>query len=281
MSNEKALATFKGLSTLLRPRYERGLLLEDDDLTSAVEYTRNSVRLLFRSLFGCGVICGLEVSATKDCNDTKLHVTVRKGVALDCLGNPIEVPRPQAVTYDADCKPLPPCVWVSVCYLEKNCRPKDVSCSLDEESHVVHTRSHDGFEIKLHKHQPRCACSCAPPRNGDRGEESRGSATCCGDSNVSQATAASAGEASADGSSQSGDCTCYDTHNAGECECDCDCSCVVIGKIHVNDLLSYDTTVRRFIRPVLLGHEQCKERQEESATDAVLPATPTSVPTPS
>jgi hypothetical protein len=44
--------------SLIRPTYSPGLLLEDDDLTAGVSYTRGLTQLLFRSLFGCGVICG-------------------------------------------------------------------------------------------------------------------------------------------------------------------------------------------------------------------------------
>jgi len=280
MSNENALATFKGLSTLLRPRYTRGLLLEDDDLTAAVEYTRNSVRLLFRSLFGCGVICGLGVTPTVLCNSRQLQVTVKKGVALDCLGNPIEIPGDRTLLFDADCKPLPAEIWVSVCYLEKNCRPKDVSCSPEEDAHVVQTRSHDGFEIKLHSQQPAGSCSCAPPapNGGNGGNGGTSSGKCC-----------SEGESTTSVTTNAADdpCACYAKHEAGDCDCDCDCSCVVIAKISIDPNMRYadgkvlipDLSVRRVIRPLLLGQVKCRQPQPtplpqgtaDRADDAGLP----------
>ena len=98
MSANSYLATYRGVSTLVRPRYSPGLLLRDDDLTAGVDYTRDLSRLLFRSLFGCGVVCGLTVSWKENCG--KLVVTVDAGVALTCSGDPIYVPKPVSVTLD-------------------------------------------------------------------------------------------------------------------------------------------------------------------------------------
>ena len=173
----KKYASQQGLSTLERPRYSAGLLLEDDDLTAAVTYTRNMMRLMFRSLFGCGVICGLDVTAQLTCNRTRVEVTVGKGVALECLGDPIEIPKAVKVIYDFDCEPVPEWLWVTVCYLEKCCRPKDVSCSPDEHGQIVQTRVMDGFEVRVYPKRPKCACSCEPPEKN--GKTRKGD--CCDD----------------------------------------------------------------------------------------------------
>lgn len=175
MTIVKNYAFERGVSTLERPRYSAGLLLEDDDLTAAVNYTRNMMRLMFKSLFGCGVICGLDVTAQLTCNRTRVEVTVGKGVALDCLGDPIEIPKAVKVTYDADCDPVPEWLWVTVCYHEKCCRPKDISCSPDEHGQIVQTRVMDGFEVRVYPKRPKCACSCEPPDKGARTPKS----DCC------------------------------------------------------------------------------------------------------
>ena len=52
------------------------MLLEDEDLNAGVSYTRDLTRILFKSLFGCGVICGLVVGAKRTCNGGKLEITV-------------------------------------------------------------------------------------------------------------------------------------------------------------------------------------------------------------
>src|SRR6267143_883908 len=79
-----------GLSTLERARFGPGMLLQHEDLELLNTYTRDLSRLLFRSFFGCGVICGLKVTAEPHCGPVK--VTVQPGVALSCAGDPIYVP---------------------------------------------------------------------------------------------------------------------------------------------------------------------------------------------
>src|SRR6185503_11694 len=157
-----------GLATLVRPRFSPGLLLEDEDLTAGVDYTRELNRLLFRSLFGCGVICGLTVEAKPMCHGRQLQIVIEPGLALDCMGDPIHVTGRQTVTYDPQCDPFPASIWVTACYLEKCCRPRDVSCGCDDSgqdsTQVERTRIRDGFEIKLYSQQPGCACSCEKPQ---------------------------------------------------------------------------------------------------------------------
>jgi hypothetical protein len=251
-------ASKKDDGTLQRPRYATGLLLEADDLTAAVTYTRDMMRLVLRSLFGCGVICGLDVTAEIRCSRTEVDVTIGKGVALDCLGDPIEVPKPVKVTFDNDCDVVPEWLWVTVCYSDKCCRPKDTSCTIDEHGEIVHTRIKDGFEVRVYPKRPKCACSCEPP---DPGQKS--SRDCCDDDDVDPRQAAA--EAAATAGSvvepaaaavplsatrilvrQPGPggqierqeptlpdlCDCYQNHYDGKCECNCCCPCVLVAKVH-------------------------------------------------
>src|SRR5262249_18434652 len=146
---------------LLRPRFAPGLLLEDEDLNTSVNYTRDLVRLMFRSLFGCGVICGLKVTGRPICEGRKWELTVASGLALDCMGNPIEVATSKTIEYDPKCDRFPENLWVTVCYKEKCCRPKDAGCSQDDDSQPQPTRIRSGYSIKLYKELPTCACHCA------------------------------------------------------------------------------------------------------------------------
>lgn len=282
MTQPVELKHLVGLATLQRPRFSAGLLLEDEDLTAAVDYTRNMTRLLFRSLFGCGIICGLEVDAKRTCHGTKVLVTVKKGVALDCVGNPIEVPSQEEVTYDADCKKMEPEIWVVVCYVEKCCRPRDISCSPDDDGHAVPTRTRDGFEIKLYDSPPTCACSCAPAQT-PKGDPRSGK--CCTAHGEGGGNAAGT-EPAADGTvktltAEQKRCSCYDAHHRGVCACDCGCRCVVIGKIStqngkdgkpltdlsVDNPLEVDNDTRRLIRPVLIGYGDGPCAKEATSTD--------------
>lgn len=160
-------------AVLERPRYSPGLILEDSDLTSAVDYTRSLSRLLVRNLFGCGVICGLVVSVKKECG---LAVTVAPGLALDGCGDPVEVPGPVTITLDtAEVEKLENLpqgkaeFWVVLCGREKMCLPRPLVCDSDDFDGVTQTtRIRALAEVSLTDKRPECACGCqAPPRPDD------------------------------------------------------------------------------------------------------------------
>jgi len=272
----------EGLATLARPRYSPGLLLEDEDLTAGVDYSRELNRLLFRSLFGCGVICGLEVKVAPDCDNHILVVTIGSGLALDCRGNAIEVPYQQTIRVDPDCKAFPNEIWVTACYTEKLCRPRDVSCGCDDGGgppQVQSTRIRAGFEVRLSDEFPRGACSCeeAPAPTGASGGR------CCPNPD-DKADRTGDKEAVTDGQggedTQSAPRDCYDDHMDAICACDGGCDCVVIAKLvkpntpeRPNEqslatgyIVKIDDV--RFIRPTLNGQER---RRQAARAEAALP----------
>src|SRR5687768_4896591 len=170
--NANVVDLVKGQSTLVRPRFSPGLLLRDDDLRVGVDYTRELSRLLFRSLFGCGVVCGLEVERSLVCG--KLKILINAGVALDCEGDPIHVPRPVEIVLDPSCgKEIPDQIWVILCRTEKCCAPRSAACGCDDDDTAsVCTREQDGFEIRIvGENRQGCACACEPvdlPSDSDR-----------------------------------------------------------------------------------------------------------------
>jgi hypothetical protein len=285
----------RDVSVLERPRYQAGLLLEDTDLTAAVKYTRDMSRLLFRSLFGCGVICGLDVTALLTCNRSKIEVTIAPGIALDCSGNPIYVPKAFKVTYDSKCKPLPTKLWVTICYVEKCCGPRDISCSADDDGQMVQTRVIDGFEVRLYPNWPDCACSCLKPPEGQpsSGDE------CCDDeaSNTAApppppppapppAPAAASSGADAIPEPNPPICECFYDHWNGKCDCECCCNCVFIAFVNVeldshdvsifenheaNPALHVDRKGVRWIRPMLVGYYKCPEAHLPAPPAPALP----------
>jgi hypothetical protein len=241
----------KGVATLVRPKYAPGLLLEDEDLTSAVNYTRNSLRLLFRSLFGCGVICGLKLNAQLTCQGRKLEVVVEPGVALDCDGNPIQLTESRTVVWDADCAPMPETFWVSICYTECCAMPTDVGCGEDDATTKVYRRIRDGYEIHVAPCKPECACSCEKP---DENAEPQDPDACCD----RQSSAAAAAPAASQNAAPADDpCDCYKDHNDFKCACECGCTCVLIGKITVTDIENTDYSQVRRIRPMLIAAKDC------------------------
>jgi hypothetical protein len=260
MTTAKDYVSQQGTGTLTRPRYSAGLLLEDDDLTAAVDYTRNMVRLLFRSLFGCGVICGLGVDAELTCNGSKLDVSIASGVALDCMGNPIEIPKGFTITYDPKCDPLPDKLWVVACYVEKCCQPRDISCAADDDGHLVATRIAEGYEVRLYDKRPKCVCSCEPPDQTPTPTDD-----CC-DDDAPAAAAAPAKKVVARNEAEAEmyeRCPCYADHFSGKCDCDCCCPCVLIAYVTLEqerdkavDVDVSDKWVRR-IRPLLIAEYRC------------------------
>ena len=282
MKMSQALGSQLGLATLQRPRYSPGLLLEDEDLTAGVDYSRDLNRLLFRSLFGCGVICGLTVTAERECKDRKLIINVDRGLALDCMGDPIHVTTPISLHYDPDCKAFPPLIWVTACYVEKACRPRDVSCGCDDGGHeaqVERTRIRDGFEIKLYDSYPECACSCEEPLK----KEPPHTGGCCAGTDPQAAAVIDESATTSEGGADSVALAappppdCYKDHNMGVCECDCGCNCVLIGKVIIDAgddgrvINSVDVNIGdvRFIRPVLTG----QARRQKYLDDMAAPQT--------
>jgi len=289
-ANAKVVKPVTGQSSLVRPRYSPGLLLRDDDLKQGVDYTRDLSRLLFRSLFGCGVVCGLKVSWAFKCD--KLVLTVDDGVALDCHGDPVHVPDAQSIPIDPSCgDPIPPHMYVTLRRIEKCCAPRAAACSCDDdESPAVCTRERDGFEIRVVTAWPDCACGCkeqppdetapppppsapAPPAglivtgtgSAARAAGARSSRRVLAQPAVSvqQDIEESAGGATV----AADDCQCADPkdkcyvdHYNGVCACDCgECDCEWIVLARVDDRStpeekkwSVDHSVRRFARPVLM-----------------------------
>lgn len=244
--NSNVVVAKPGTSKLARPKFAAGMLLQDDDLDSLSTYTRDLSRLLFRSLFGCGVICGLVVKPEHKCG--KVCITVGEGVALDCAGDPIHVPSDQTFTLDPECDPnLTSPLWVVLCATTKCCAPRTSTCSSDDdEPQSVCTRERDGFEIRVLSKRPECYCGCEP-QEGAYPERN----TCrCVDPEQQ---------------------LCYAAHYAGKCGCHCedDCgecvdNCVVLARLERsgdgNDVKwAVDHRVRRFIRPGMIIDPQPEE----------------------
>jgi hypothetical protein len=292
MKRHKELADNAGKSPIERPLFNVGQLLEDEDLNASVTYTLELMRLMFRSLFGCGVICGLDVHARLTCAGRTLTVEVSPGLALDCLGNPIHVPSSVSTHYEMPCD-IPNAVWVALYYEEKSFRPKDVSCNADEAPQNVYTRKAHGFRIKLYDQQPECACSCAPKV----AQAAQGPAhKCCDDKQKpaetkpasTSTTPAPAAPSAVTVAANGGDkgsaghsvetspaataladqllWACYGAHHKGECGCECGASCVLLGVVRLPKpiptsesdnhaiILKPDMSMRRSIRPVLTGY---------------------------
>jgi hypothetical protein len=229
------------------------MLLQHEDLDQLNVYTREINRLMFRSLFGCGVICGLVVEPTENCG--KVCVTVGAGLAIDCCGNPVYVPKKISVAVDENCDPnLKPLLYVLLCGTTKCCAPRTSMCATDDDEMSSQcTRERDAFEIRIVRERPKCACRCDHPKKPDEGDDLKPSECWC---------------------IQPEHQPCYKDHYDGICDCDCgecsgdSCECILLARLDKDKDGKWvaDHRVRRFIRPVLMRDPQvAKEAGERNA----------------
>lgn len=227
---------------LVRPRYAPGLILEDSDLAAAVDYTAALSRLLFRSLFGCGVVCGLKV--TVEAGDD-LAVTVAPGLALTGCGDPLQLTRSVTVSLSRQDGVLaapatPPTtpqraqLWVVLRGDEERFAQRELVSDPDEIDGVkqatrVRGRSIVGVLFKA----PACLCQATPNPGG-------------------AADPANSGAAAADWRKQHMEQV--DCAPDGGCGAGCDCaSAVLLARLiwSPTGWTALHDGARRFLRPVL------------------------------
>ncbi len=270
------------------PRYSPGLILEDSDLTAAVDYTRELNRLLFRSLFGCGVVCGFDVAVRDDCG---LQVLVAPGLALDGCGNPLHLTRQAAIKLEGrdgvlsestGKKPKKPDFWVIACSREKTCANRALVCDCDELDPASQpTRTRSAVEISVSFEPPACGCSCTgfadKPDSAELDRRAKGLRDL-------QARERGAPQGSSLGYAE----RCHSAHNSdADCQPDCGCGtacscgcCVVLGwghwfaedKSHKPGWHMLHYGVRRFVRPMLMADPRRDFKAQPTAAAPVTEA---------
>lgn len=263
----------KGTSTLERARFGPGMLLQHDDLEKLNTYTRDLSRLMFQSFFGCGVVCGLVISAEPDCG--KLRIKFTSGLALACSGDPVYVPKDGSFLTDEKLDDEITTLWVVLCGTKKCCAPRVATCSSDDDEATSDcTREKDTYEIRVSRTLPDCVCSCTeqsaqpqePPANGQQSAVGAVKVNACRCVTPDQPNWA-----------------CYEKHYNGECGCDCgkcsgcDCQCIVLAVLNKpdkpTDPWKPNHSVRRFIRPVLMLDPQIeKDKQQSEAEESAQEA---------
>lgn len=264
-TNNDIVLRVKGTSTLARAKFGPGMLLQHDDLEQLNVYPRELSRLMFRSMFGCGVVCGLVVKAVEDCG--VITVTVGSGLALDCQGDPVYVPKTEEVKIDLKCYPeIKEELWIVLCATQKCCAPRAAVCgSDDDDTPSACTRERDGYEIRVQLGKPGCVCACLEQR-----KEQQANACKCVDPTD----------------------PCYEDHYAGICGCDCedcgkcDCDCVLLARLDRkkdekdknHPEWRSDHRVRRFVRPVLMRDPQVELERERDKKEEPGKAPPGNKP---
>jgi hypothetical protein len=291
-------SSIKYPGSLIRPRFEPGALLLDEDLTAIVDHTRGLSRLLFRSLFGCGVVCGFRITAQVECGN--LTVAVAPGVALDCKGDPIEMCEQQTLGMLCAEK-LPDRLWVMIrrSARDHTCATRDVVCPSDDGGGAYKpTRAKDCFELTLTKDEPKHECGCPPAPQLDTSQTTGTSGTGPGTTGPYMPPAPSGGTTASPAGGKNprveavlappADWECHIPHYCGVCACGC-CDCcgdgwVVLARVSTKPKTipgttaethdrEVDYTVRRFLRPVIAA-DPLRYPERDSVCNRLLAAKP-------
>lgn len=253
-----------------RLRYFHGMLLDDKDFQAEQQYHSGKRRLLNRMLHGSGVVCGLDLKGKQDGR----YIEIGSGLALDCSGNEIYVPKKQHIDLasllppkdrpkNADCLEVDntddvlKTYYIGIRYEEKPANPVSVylpsgSC---EEKTCENSRYKEGFCIEVvdccpEKYSPGLFSQFCECGDGDQPDEAGDLCGQCGDK---------PDPAQQDKMEEWCKCMrleefCENSPECAEC-CSCDKPCyVVLGQIQVDqDCRLQSVCINECRRYVLTG----------------------------
>jgi hypothetical protein len=266
--DKRKAKTKSGKADLQWPVYSVGQQLRDDDLNAGIVYTQELNKLLFRSLFGCGVVCGLKVEAKFD-HCGRLVVRVNSGIALDACGSAIHIPKPIDIKLDPDCGDhIPKGLYVIARSESSSCGHRETACGCDDQS-TSPTRHILGYEIALVQNLPGCKCWNDPRTKVEEPAESAEDVSVIGELKAEEA------KRKATAGAKGHDCLCADPdidgnkdHYAGVCSAfDCDTGeWVVLAAILSSEedrSAQVNHEVRRFIRPMRMSDPLTRSEEEQ------------------
>ena len=83
-------------------RYQDGMVVTADDLDTAMRYPVSLLRTILRAHFGCGVVCGFELSKNEVGEGASRKICISPGAAVDCNGHPIELCKSVELDFSLD-----------------------------------------------------------------------------------------------------------------------------------------------------------------------------------
>ena len=155
-------------ASVQKVRYTDGMLVTAEDLDVAMRYPVDVFRVLARSFFGCGIVCGLEMKIASENDPGNYLVKISKGVALDCYGNPIELC--QDITLDLSPEPCHDntqleklCIAVRLTDSLEQPRPQDECTPNASSGNYQCTRIREQIQIKVFTEDGVPTNTCALP----------------------------------------------------------------------------------------------------------------------
>jgi hypothetical protein len=97
--------------------FDDGMIVNAGDLDTAMLYPLDMFRTLVRAYFGCGVVCGLELTKYPQGDADTWCLEVHPGTALDCNANPLKLCERVIVSLKPDpCsyEEWPDCVCIAI-----------------------------------------------------------------------------------------------------------------------------------------------------------------------
>lgn len=139
-----------------------GMVVNAGDLDTAMVYPLEVIQVLIRAYFGCGIVCGLELTKEPDtAADAKTFcVTIAPGVALDCNGFPLQLKDGIKIDLKPDpCAGVdyPMCVCIAISRTNSPTAPRKNGCddsngnatsSYARKAELVRIKAFDANDLK-------------------------------------------------------------------------------------------------------------------------------------
>lgn len=243
-----------------------GMIVTAEDLSAATRYPLSLMQVLIRAYFGCGIVCGLELTADRlaeeggarkdECDDRKegsFVVRIGRGTGVDCHGFPVELCKEVRFDLTPDpclCGPPPDELCIAI-RRHTASEPSAGSCGCcgsggGEGQHQC-SRTRDHVLIQAFPPGALPPNICRRKEKEDKGE--------CGKEEEA--------ESEREKGSRPDICACWKT--CPDCDC-CGDAWILIGcvKLGEHGVVSIDTSGRRWIKPIecLCGRDESGKEQE-------------------
>lgn len=171
--------------------FKDGMIVTANDLETAMHYPVLMFQTLVRSYFGCGVVCGIEMTPDPTAGDSTFVLCVGRGVAIDCQGFPIELCGTTKLDLTPDpcsCEPPPTELCIAIRRTTSDEAPADpCRCDTDDPRfQCTRVRDHVILRAFLPEDLKELAgCLCAktddtdPSARLEANETEEGSASLC------------------------------------------------------------------------------------------------------
>jgi hypothetical protein len=225
---------------LTRTKFFNGMLLTDEHLRAEQTYHRESLKRLNRSLWGAGIVCGLEVRKLNK-KETGLCIKVEPGMALDCAGNVIDVCKSLTIDLSQVCKEAYPdgCApedvkpitkFLVIRYAEIAADPQPVLTPDDEcgppggGTKCEGSKYREGFCLEFRDECPNC------PPCGEKEEEEKDGVV----STFLKLQHSTKDDDEVEGEMEKRKPDCMDSPPCSTCDCDCDDAAVGLAKVVID-----------------------------------------------